>query len=113
MMRKNASRMRILSVYDLPHASAVRALALLRKDAAPSSPAPTQSTLEEIVKLIGGRTSYLTRVARAFDMLEEARFMVRSEREWLMSQLSPPSLFSPGKRRLRTSRGLTGWTSWI
>lgn len=86
MMRKNASRMRILSVYDLPHASAVRALALLRKDAAPSSPAPTQSTLEEIVKLIGGRTSYLTRVARAFDMLEEARFMVRSEREWLMSQ---------------------------
>lgn len=90
VMRKNANRMRILSVYDLPHASAVRALALLRADAAPAGAEPlTPGVLDQVVRLVGGRTAYLSRCARARDPLEEARFMVRSEREWLMSQCVP------------------------
>lgn len=86
MMRKNANRMKILSVYDLPHASALRALTLLREDVAPTAPALDPEVVSEVVRLVGGRTAYLSRCARAKDPLAEARFMVRSEREWLMSQ---------------------------
>jgi hypothetical protein len=89
MMRKNANRMKILSVYDLSHSSALRALALLREDVAPKAPPLEPEVLSEIVRLVGGRTSYLSRCARAKDPLAEARFMVRSEREWLMSQCVP------------------------
>lgn len=77
----------ILSVYDLPHETATLALRRLHRDAHPSAPRPQPSVLEAVVNLVGGRTSYLNRCARSEDMLEEAKFMVRSEREWLMSKI--------------------------
>lgn len=77
----------ILSIYDLPHTIAIKALRRLYKDAHPNRPPPPRSTLEAVVELIGGRTSYLNRCARSKDMMEEALFMVRSEREFLMSKL--------------------------
>jgi hypothetical protein len=73
VLKKNASRMRILSVYDLSHAKAVSALTSLRSEAHPDLPALRPSVVEEVVKLVGGRTSYLNRVARAVDPLEEAK----------------------------------------
>ncbi|KAL7413580.1 hypothetical protein BDY24DRAFT_406961 [Mrakia frigida] len=87
LFRRTASRMKILSIYDLPHPIAIKALRRLHKDAHPHLPPPPSSVLEAVVDLIGGRTSYLNRCARSSDMMEEALFMVRSEREFLMSKL--------------------------
>ncbi|RXK39317.1 hypothetical protein M231_03396 [Tremella mesenterica] len=96
MMKKNASRMRIVSVYDLPAAESIRALQRLRR----ASLIQIQSGLEseevkvesddilrQVYELVGGRTSYLARVARAPDMLDEAKYMVEMEKEWLLSRI--------------------------
>ena len=94
--RSSLPRPQILSVYDLPHETAIKSLRRLYMDAHPKSPRPDASVLEAVVNLVGGRTSYLNRCARSEDMLEEAKFMVRSEREWILSKIglmcvSPPS----------------------
>ena len=87
--------MRILSVYDLPAAESIRALRSLRLQniafrfpgASPDEvPVEDDKVLREVYELIGGRTSYLGRVARAPDMLEEARHMVEMDKQWLLSK---------------------------
>lgn len=39
-----------------------------------------------MLSLLGGRTSFLARVARADDMLREAKDMVQKEKGWLLSK---------------------------
>lgn len=81
VMKKNASRMRILSVYDLSAAESLRALRHLRRQELANQSARSlvsgdlelenDSVLRRVYELVGGRTSYLARVARADDMLGE------------------------------------------
>jgi hypothetical protein len=80
MMKKNASRMRVLSVYDLAASETVIALRYLRKNALkfryPAIPmdeieVEDDGILKKVFDLVGGRMSHLTRVVRADDMLSE------------------------------------------
>ncbi|WVQ82082.1 hypothetical protein IAT38_004210 [Cryptococcus sp. DSM 104549] len=99
MMKKNASRMRILSVYDLSASESLRALRHLRRanltarlpPAARKSETPVNVESDEVLRrvyeLVGGRTSYLARVARADDMLAEAEMMIEGEKQWLLSKI--------------------------
>lgn len=103
MMKKNASRMRVISVYDLSAKESLRALRHLRgqhlKDRYPGQEVKVESDeiLRRVYETIGGRTSYLSRVARGGDMLgrsvfrtrlmaEEAENMVEGEKQWLLSR---------------------------
>lgn len=80
MLRKNASRMRILSVYDLSATQSMAALRRIRRQylarrhpGVPLAEVPLEndSLLWNIYQSVGGRTSYLARVARADDMQGE------------------------------------------
>ena len=78
MMKKNASRMRVLSVYDLSASASLRALRHLRQQALrlrhPGVPETEvqiegDEVMRRVYELVGGRTSYLARVARSENML--------------------------------------------
>ncbi|WWC94615.1 hypothetical protein V866_001462 [Kwoniella sp. B9012] len=91
MMKKNASRMRILSVYDLSASESLKALRHLRAQALTNRglqrDVEEDDVLKRVYELVGGRTSYLARVARADDMLEEAEQMIEGEKQWLLSKI--------------------------
>ncbi|WWC89167.1 uncharacterized protein L201_004085 [Kwoniella dendrophila CBS 6074] len=90
-MKKNASRMRILSVYDLSASESFSALKHLRRQALANRglqrDIEEDGILQRVYELVGGRTSYLARVARADDMLEEAEQMIEGEKQWLLSKI--------------------------
>ena len=47
----------------------------------------SEEKLREIVRMAGGRLSFLARVSRAPDMEESARVIVKHEKAWLQSQI--------------------------
>jgi len=78
MMKKNASRMHVLSVYDLSSSETVTALRHLRRQAlkfrypgkaVEELAIEDDSTMRKVFNLVGGRMSLLTQVVRAEDML--------------------------------------------
>lgn len=78
MMKKNSSRMRVLSVYDLSASETVQALRYLRRQALKlrykgvndeDIPVEGDGVLRRVYDLVGGRMSHLTRVVRAENML--------------------------------------------
>jgi hypothetical protein len=78
MMKKNASRMRVISVYDLSASESLTALRHLRRqvlaDHNPGTPIDKikiegDEILRRVYETVGGRTSFLSRVSRADDML--------------------------------------------
>lgn len=82
MLRKNASRMRVVSIYDLPARQAMAALRRMRKQnqlrqhpGVPVEEVPIEDNaiLWKIYQAVGGRTSYLARATRAEDMLGAAK----------------------------------------
>ncbi|KAJ9101973.1 hypothetical protein QFC20_005122 [Naganishia adeliensis] len=89
-MKKNASRMRVLSVQDLPEDEARKSLRFLRASYGPNHGIISKLDREqmpEVLSLVGGRTSHLARVAKAPDMLEEAKNMVEVEKNWMLSKI--------------------------
>lgn len=48
---------------------------------------PPPETLKSAIAVVGGRLSYLNRIARSRDMLEMARHMLYVEKGWLLSQI--------------------------
>lgn len=90
MLRKNASRMRVISTNDLSAAESMHALYhlrkqnLLRHSAHPDIEPP--EILRKVYEMVGGRTSYLVKVARADDMVDEAERMIENEMRWLGSK---------------------------
>ncbi|ORX37880.1 hypothetical protein BD324DRAFT_623651 [Kockovaella imperatae] len=92
MMKKNASRMQVLSVYDLPPHEAISALrrirtSTLRHRYGPDAKVENDAILRQVYDLVGGRMSHLTRVSRAGDMLKRAEQMVEDEMHWLQSKI--------------------------
>ena len=75
MMRKNASRMRVVSVYDLSGSESMRALRHLRRQnlravtGKEDVEVESDEILRQVYERLGGRTSYLAKVSRADDML--------------------------------------------
>ncbi|KZP27612.1 hypothetical protein FIBSPDRAFT_948523 [Athelia psychrophila] len=89
LMRKTASRMHVLSIYDLSKEEALHALARMRKrikEHSDTESSDKESILEAVSK-VGGRLLYLNRVSKARDMVGMARHMLRIEKGWLLSQI--------------------------
>ncbi|KAI0057888.1 hypothetical protein BV25DRAFT_1811633 [Artomyces pyxidatus] len=85
VLRKNASRMHVLTIYDLSADEAQGACQRMRYYT--KLPMPSQDTLEEATSIVGGRLAYLNRISRSRDMVEMARHMLAVEKGWLLSQI--------------------------
>ncbi|KAH9942198.1 uncharacterized protein BXZ73DRAFT_97617 [Epithele typhae] len=85
VMRKNASRMHVVSVYDLSTKDAFTAAVRMRMNS--NRPKATSSAFREAVGLVGGRLTYLSKVTKAADMAHHARHMLAVEKGWLLSQI--------------------------
>ncbi|TIC65155.1 hypothetical protein E3Q01_02332 [Wallemia mellicola] len=95
-LKKNANRMKILSVNDLGHDDSIRAMKRLRKTLynyniddplVRDLPDQGEGVYEEVYRLIGGRMSHIAHVSREFDMLAAAQKLVAVEKAWLQSQI--------------------------
>ncbi|WOO81138.1 uncharacterized protein LOC62_03G004670 [Vanrija pseudolonga] len=93
-MKKTANRMRILSVTDLTAAESISALRSLRRHYLGRGCPPAEEVriesddvLRRVYELVGGRTSFLARCARASNMIEEAETMIDLEKGWLLSKI--------------------------
>ncbi|KAF9653607.1 hypothetical protein BDM02DRAFT_3153063 [Thelephora ganbajun] len=85
VMRRNASRMHVLSIYDLDNKEAIQASMHMR--CISNHEKETIETVREAVSIVGGRLSYLSRVSKARDMLEMANHLKTVERGWLLSRI--------------------------
>jgi len=83
---KTQHRMQVLGIYDLDHHEAYYALRSMRK-AVTRGIEELDEKLRDIVRMTGGRLSFLARVARAPDMEESAKVIVKHEKVWLQSQI--------------------------
>ncbi|KAF7979047.1 hypothetical protein HWV62_44049 [Athelia sp. TMB] len=88
-MRKTASRMHVLSIYDLSRDEALQALARMRRRVKEhrDTRATDKASISDAVSVVGGRLLYLNRVSKARDMVDMARHMLRVEKAWLLSQI--------------------------
>jgi len=85
VMRKSASRMHVLSIYDLDTKEALHASTRMRHDANRKS--LSQTDVKEAVSIVGGRLSYLNKVSKSRDMVDMAKHMLSVEKAWLLSQI--------------------------
>ncbi|KAH8673506.1 hypothetical protein BX600DRAFT_206524 [Xylariales sp. PMI_506] len=79
-----ATRMEVLSVADLPKAHAVAALAKYRRKYFNED--VSRSALEEVYDLVGGRLSFLNRVAKSHDMIQTCNNIKEIEKTWFLNQ---------------------------
>jgi hypothetical protein len=86
--------MRVISTADLSAAESIHALHYLRlqnlarwhHDPETRPGVEDEEILRRVYDMVGGRTSYLVKVARAENMLEEAERMIETEKRWLGSK---------------------------
>ncbi|KAF9560959.1 hypothetical protein CPC08DRAFT_455874 [Agrocybe pediades] len=90
VMRRNGSRMHVLSVYDLSHKEARHAATRMRRSSRnggrPLSDKDNED-LAEAVSLVGGRLSYLNKVSKHSDIIGMAKHLLEVEKQWLLSQI--------------------------
>ncbi|KAF2198180.1 hypothetical protein GQ43DRAFT_423003 [Delitschia confertaspora ATCC 74209] len=83
-LKRHATRMEVTQIKDLPKNSALQALRNYRrkyyKEETP------ESTLEEVYDKIGGRLTFLNRVAKSKDMLNMCNHICHMEKTWLLNQ---------------------------
>lgn len=79
-----ATRMEVLPVTDLPKKDAMCALAKYRARYFREN--LSSQTLEEIYKRVGGRVSFLNRVAKSQDMLATCEKIKEVEKRWFLNQ---------------------------
>lgn len=84
-LRKTASRMHTISIYDLTEHAAIDAAHYFRADA--RRPSATLEEAKEVVRIVGGRLSYIIKAARSEDIINTAQQMLKIETEWLRSQI--------------------------
>jgi hypothetical protein len=79
-----SSRMEVTSITDLPKAQAIAALAKYRQKYFKEIPRP--EVLAEVYNRVGGRLTFLNRVARSKDMLTTCEDILDIERMWFLNQ---------------------------
>jgi len=79
-----ATRMEVLPIPDLPKSQAVAALRKYRLRYLHE--APTSDVLDKVYERVGGRLTFLNRVAKASDMLKECDEIYQREKSWLLNQ---------------------------
>jgi hypothetical protein len=75
----------VLTIYDLEHEEAYHAATRMRVNA--KRVMASHDDFREAISIVGGRLSYLNKVARARDMLDMANHMKDVEKGWLLSQI--------------------------
>ncbi|TVY92511.1 hypothetical protein LAWI1_G007732 [Lachnellula willkommii] len=79
-----ATRMEVTSVTDLPKTQALSALSKYR--AKYYKEVPTSEILAEVYSRVGGRLTYLNRVAKSKDMIKTCDEIIDVERRWFLNQ---------------------------
>lgn len=82
-LKHYASRMELITVQDLPKEMAISALRRYR--AKHHADQDMEGDLEKIYQLVGGRLSYLSRVAQASNMEAKANEIIENEERWLLT----------------------------
>ncbi|KAM0480872.1 hypothetical protein ACHAPX_003759 [Trichoderma viride] len=79
-----ATRMDVLAVTDLPKSQAINALRKYRMRY--FKEIPSHKELEDVYDQIGGRLSFLNRVAKSRDMLNTCEKIKETEKKWFLNQ---------------------------
>ncbi len=82
-LKKYSTRMEVLPVLDLPRDQAVSALKHFRKQQ--SKDEPSIRLLHEVYDRVGGRLTFLTRVAKSRDMLHACDRICQTEKTWFLN----------------------------
>ncbi|PWY84595.1 hypothetical protein BO94DRAFT_536166 [Aspergillus sclerotioniger CBS 115572] len=83
-LKKYATRMEVIPVRDLPKDRAMEALRKYRKQYFGEDLSP--NTLEEVYDLVGGRLSFLNRVAKAVDYKKLCHSICEAEKTWFLNK---------------------------
>lgn len=83
-LKQLATRMEITQISDLPKSQAMSALARYRQKYFQET--PSSDILSEVYSRVGGRLTFLNRVAKSKDMLETCDKIIDTERRWFLNQ---------------------------
>ncbi|KAF6805898.1 hypothetical protein CSOJ01_09194 [Colletotrichum sojae] len=83
-LKQLATRMEVMSVRDLPKRQAIAALWKYRMKY--FNEQLSQKKLEEVYDLVGGRLSFLNRVAKSKDMIATCKQICKVEKTWFLNQ---------------------------
>ncbi len=83
-LKQNARRMELLPVTDLPKSQAMRAFSKYR--CILHGVGPSEQEMDQVWNLVGGRLSYLSKVAKARHMIRKAQELKDQEKTWLLNQ---------------------------
>ncbi|BGP52609.1 hypothetical protein JCM8202v2_000165 [Rhodotorula sphaerocarpa] len=86
-LRRNATRMHVLSVRDLTPSQTFEYLAGTHARLYPQAEAITPAQSLRVWDLVGGRLAFLSKVVKRRDVEQAARELVDEEKEWLHSHL--------------------------
>jgi hypothetical protein len=84
-LKQLATRLEVISVTDLPKQQAIDALGKYRRRYSKDEPVD-QQLLELVYDRIGGRLTFLNRVAKSKDMLETCARIQEVEKRWFLNQ---------------------------
>ena len=83
-LKQYATRMNIIPILDLSRPRALEALRNYRMKFRSETPDP--GVLEQVYEMVGGRLSFLSRVARSNDMLKTCKQICQMEKTWFLNQ---------------------------
>ncbi|KAG4428154.1 hypothetical protein IFR05_016364 [Cadophora sp. M221] len=83
-LKQLATRMEVTSITDLPKNQAISALSKYRLKY--FSEKPNRTVLEEVYDRVGGRLTFLNRVAKSKDMLDTCNAIIETEKRWFLNQ---------------------------
>ncbi|DAA78356.1 TPA_exp: Uncharacterized protein A8136_4332 [Trichophyton benhamiae CBS 112371] len=83
-LKRYASRMEVIPVPDLPKGKALGALRRYRSRYFKEN--PPQSLLEEVYNKVGGRLTFLNRVAKSEDMIATCNEICEAEKTWFLNK---------------------------
>jgi len=83
-LKQLATRMEVTSITDLPKAQAIAALSRYRQKYFKEE--VTSKILAEVYDRVGGRLTYLNRVAKSKDMLRTCNNIIDVEKRWFLNQ---------------------------
>jgi hypothetical protein len=83
-LKQYATRMNVIRILDLNKSKAIAALRNYRMKY--KNEQPSLEILEQVYEKVGGRMSFLNKVAKSHDMMRTAEDICRSEKTWFLNQ---------------------------
>lgn len=84
-LKQYSTRMEVLPVLDLPRDQAILALRNFRQRYYKTDEQPTSKVLEAVHDRVGGRLTFLNRVAKSPDMLRTCEHICQVEKTWFLN----------------------------